>query len=168
MQNDRKKLIRRAATAGGALVLAASFAAVTSGQDATSGHSMHHGHHTMGSDQAGKTDAKAAGCHEMMEAHQHMMSDLDAMNTTLDGLIAEMDSATGEKRIDVMAKVIHEMVAQRRQMAGNHPRMMAHMMSHMSGGEAGTKAAMAECPAMKSMMAASEGSEAGGHESHNH
>ena len=172
MQIDRRELIRAATAAGGALALAASLAAITSAQDAPASDSSHQGHHQMESDEATKSDTTGGKCHEMMEARQHMMSDMESTKATLDDLVAKMDTAAGDARFDAMAKVVHELVAERHQMAAivarTQPRMMARMMSHMQGGMAGMKTAMPDCPAMKAMMEPEQGAESGSPGSHSH
>jgi hypothetical protein len=71
----------------------------------------------------------------------------------LDKLVAEMNAAKGSRqvdaRVDSMAAVINELVAQRkasRSMMEAQPAMMGHMMHHM--GMQGPKGAM-ECPMLK-------------------
>ena len=59
--------------------------------------------------------------------HQTMMQQMQAADTRLDKLVAEMNRATGSKKVEAMAAVINEMVAQRRQ-------MQAHMMQMMDSG----------------------------------
>jgi hypothetical protein len=58
---------------------------------------------------------------------QMMMQQMQAADTRLDKLVDEMNRATGSKKVEAMAAVINEMVAQRRQ-------MRAHMMQTMDSG----------------------------------
>jgi len=53
-----------------------------------------------------------------------MMQQVQAADARLDKLVSEMNRATGSKKVEAMAAVINEMVAQRRQ-------MRAHMMQMM-------------------------------------
>jgi Skp family chaperone for outer membrane proteins len=100
-----------------------------------------------------------AECQAMMTKKQEMQDKLQAMDTALDKLVAEMNAAKGSKEVDAlekpMAAVINELVAQRKasraMMMEMQPAMMAHMMHHMD--MHGTKGAM-ECPMMKTGIAA--------------
>jgi hypothetical protein len=59
---------------------------------------------------------------DMMARHQAMMTEMHAANQKLDDLVAKMNAAGGNDRIDAMAAVINELVAQ-------HKNMGAGMMS---------------------------------------
>ncbi len=112
------------------------------------------GHH-MGGATGVKHDADMkAECQAMMAKKQEMQDKCQAMDATLDRLVAEMNAAKDSKEPDAlekpMAAVINELVAQRKasraMMMEMQPAMMAHMMHHMH--THGTKGAM-ECPLMK-------------------
>jgi Skp family chaperone for outer membrane proteins len=93
-------------------------------------------------------------CQAMMAKKQEMQDKLQAMDATLDTLVAEMNAAKGSKEVDAlekpMAAVLNELVAQRKALRSTmmemQPAMMAHMIHHMH--VHGTKGAM-ECPMMK-------------------
>jgi hypothetical protein len=95
-----------------------------------------------------------AGCEAMMAKKNETQEKLQAMDASLDKLVAEMNAATENKAVDAlekpMAAVINELVAQRKasraMKAEMESAMMAHMMSHVA--MSGTKGAM-ECPMMK-------------------
>jgi hypothetical protein len=91
----------------------------------------------------------AAKCQAMMAGHEKMMAETKAADLRLDGLVAQMNAATGQPKVDATAAVVSEMVAQRKAMRDGmmkmQPRMMAHMMEHMEAG----KDSMAMCPMMK-------------------
>jgi hypothetical protein len=74
-------------------------------------------------------------CQEMMERHQQMQQEMAAMDARLEGLVQQMNAATGEERIDAMAAVINELIEHRREMhemmMEMGPGMMGHMMMHM-------------------------------------
>jgi Skp family chaperone for outer membrane proteins len=110
------------------------------------------GHH-MDSPGAAKHHADMkAECQGMMAKKQEMQDKLQAMDASLDKLVADMNAAKGSKEVDAlekpMAAVINELVAQRKasrsMMMEMQPAMMSHMMHHMHG----EKGAM-ECPMMK-------------------
>jgi len=94
-------------------------------------------------------------CEAMMAKKQQMQEKLQAMDVTLDKLVAEMNAAKESKEAGAMEKpmaaVLNELVSQRKalrsMMMEMQPAMMAHMMHHMHG----TKGAMGamECPMMK-------------------
>jgi len=91
-------------------------------------------------------------CEAMMATKQEMQDKRQAMDATLDKLVAEMNAAKGSKEVDAlekpMAAVLNELVAQRKasdsMMMQMQPMMMTHMMHHMHGAEDAM-----ECPMMK-------------------
>jgi len=110
------------------------------------------GHHK-DSAAAAKHDADMkAECQAVMAKRQEMQDKLQAMDATLDKLVAEMNAAKGSKEVDAlekpMAAVLNELVAQRKvfrsMMMEMQPAMMAHMMHHVHG----PKGPM-DCPMMK-------------------
>jgi hypothetical protein len=69
------------------------------------------------------------GAHVMAD-HQKMMADMQASQKKLDDLVAAMNQATGDDKVNKMAAVVTELVAQHREMCG---RMMSgNMMMPMS------------------------------------
>ena len=61
---------------------------------------------------------------EMMPMHAKMMEKQKAQDTEIDKLVATMNSATGEQRIDAIMAVINKLVEQRKAM---HAEMAAHL-----------------------------------------
>ncbi len=103
-------------------------------------------------------------CKAMMERQDAMQAKTKAMEEQLDKLVADMNAARGSKKIDKMAAVIDELVAQRKQMRDHMqtmmPMMMQHMMQHMqSGMMKGMMDSMASCPMMKKEASPAEGHE---------
>jgi hypothetical protein len=93
-------------------------------------------------------------CAAMMQQHEVMQKHMAEMDTKLQTLVDQMNKAKGAARVDSMAAVINELVAQRammqKQMADMQPKMMEHMMEHMkSGAMEGMADSMANCPMMK-------------------
>jgi hypothetical protein len=90
----------------------------------------------------------------MVAKKQAMQVKVDAMDASLDKLVAEMNAAKTSKEVDAlekpMAAVLNELVAQRKilqsMMMEMQCPMMAHMAHHMQ--MHGPKGAM-ECPMMK-------------------
>ncbi|MDL2717886.1 MAG: hypothetical protein PT977_09040 [Acidobacteriota bacterium] len=112
------------------------------------------GHHK-GTAAKGTHDAEMkTECEAMMARHQEMQDKLQAMDATLDKLVAEMNAAKESKAVDAMerpmAAVINELVAQRKASRSMMMEMqhgsMAHMAHHMP--MHGAKGKM-ECPMMK-------------------
>ena len=101
--------------------------------------------------QATPPSGMAAKCQAMMAGHDKMMAETKAADLRLDGLVAGMNAATGQPKVDATAAVVSEMVAQRKAMRDGmmtmQSDMMAHMMEHMQEG----KDSMAMCPMMKMM-----------------
>jgi len=69
------------------------------------------------------------GAH-MMADHQKMMADMKASQKKLDDLVAAMHQATGDDKVDKLAAVVTELVAQHREMCEHM--MSGKMMSPMS------------------------------------
>jgi hypothetical protein len=65
------------------------------------------------------------GAH-MMADHQKMMADMKASQQKLDDLVAAMNQATGDDKVNKLAAVVTELVAQHREMCG---RMMSGNMT---------------------------------------
>ena len=98
----------------------------------------------------------AIGCRQTMAVHDHMMADVEAMNTKLDRKVAAMNAATGNAKVDAMAAVLNEMVSQRKQMMAKMTEMRDQMMSRMGdrmarSGVPATRHPMAQCPMMGDM-----------------
>jgi hypothetical protein len=83
------------------------------------------------------------GCKEMMANREAMMADMKAMDAKLDELVAAMNTASGEKKVDAMSALLSEMVSQRRKMQS----MMMGMHHPMPAcaEHAGMKAGMSHC-----------------------
>jgi hypothetical protein len=71
---------------------------------------------------SGPTNPKTARGANMMADRQKMMADMKASEKKLDDLVAAMNEAKGSEKVDRVAAVVTEMVAQHREM---HKRMMS-------------------------------------------
>jgi hypothetical protein len=93
-----------------------------------------------------------AECLAMMARKQEMKDKLQAMDATLDKLVAEMNAAKGSKEVDAMEKpmaaVLNELVTQRKVLRSMTMEMQFPMTAHMTHHMHGTKGAT-ECPMMK-------------------
>ena len=91
----------------------------------------------------------AAKCKAMMAGHEKMMAEMKAADQRLDELVSQMNSASGQAKVDATAAAVTEVVAQRKTMPHRmmqmHQGMMSHMMEHMQSGPQ----SMAMCPMMK-------------------
>jgi hypothetical protein len=91
----------------------------------------------------------SAKCKAMMANHEKMMADMKAADQRLDDLVAKMNAASGQAKVDAAAVVVTEIVTQRKTMREGmmsmHAGMMSHMMEHMQAGPQ----SMAMCPMMK-------------------
>lgn len=118
----------------------------------TTGHDK--GHHKGSAAKAKHAADMKTECQAMMDKKREMQDKLQAMDTTLDKLVAEMNAAKGSKEVDglekPMAAVLNELVAQRKALRSMMMEMqhgtMAHTAHHMH--MHGAKGAM-ECPMMK-------------------
>ena len=81
----------------------------------------------------GKDTSRAMAGHPM--TGPMMMSMMDSADARLARLVSTMNQATGGKKIDAMAAVINELVAQRTMMR-RHARQMMMMMGRDSAGPA--------------------------------
>ena len=70
--------------------------------------------------------------HTMMADQHKMMTSMQASNKKLDDLIAQLNAAKGNDRIDKLVAVVNELAAERKQMTSMmsmHGGMMQQMMS---------------------------------------
>ncbi len=111
----------------------------------------HDKHSAAGAQHGGDMNAE---CKAMMVKKQEMHEKMQAMDDSLDKLVAEMNFAKGSNAIDAMEKpmaaVINELVAQRKATRTMMMEMQHEMMGHMGhhAGMNGSKGGM-ECPMMK-------------------
>ncbi len=95
-------------------------------------------------------------CQEMKAQKAKMKADMKAHDAQLIEQLAEMNRAPQDKKMDLMAAVVTQMVEQRIAMdarkAKMEEEMMKHMMQHMQMG----KESMAKCPMMKGMKGMDE------------
>jgi FlaG/FlaF family flagellin (archaellin) len=137
MQNThtRRHTIARWGMTAGGIVLSGLVATVAFGQEGTpSSPAMHHGKAMTRTEANQTTDSPCPG---MTSARGTMMSDIASMNAELDDLLAKMDAAEGNAKVEAMGQVIHELVAQRTRMVDmlssmRHARS-GHMTGHMPG-----------------------------------
>ncbi len=93
-----------------------------------------------------------AGCQAMMQQRQQMQTRMRPVEERLGPLVSEMNEARREERVDRMAAVVTEMVAQRKAMGASMVEMGSAMMGHMAGHIQQGGDALAHCPMMKGMM----------------
>lgn len=90
-------------------------------------------------------------CQEMKDQKQKMKDDMKAQDAQLTERLAEMNRASKDKKMDLMAAALTGMAQQRIAMdarkAKMEDEMMQHMMQHMEMG----KESMSQCPMMKDM-----------------
>lgn len=123
--------------------------------------------------QAGPADGgMMQGCRMMMEKYQSMQGEMAAMDARIDKLVADMNAASGDAKLQAMAALLTEIVGQRKAMRSTmmemQPGMMQHMMGHMGAGF-GPMDSMKACPMMKAMMGDAGGAGTiggGGHSEH--
>jgi hypothetical protein len=94
-----------------------------------------------------------AHCMQMMQQQQKRTAMVNEQDMKLKGMMAQMEKASGEKKINLMGKVIQELVQQRderqKMMGMNQTQMREHMKEHMQMGD---KMPMKQCPMMGSGM----------------
>lgn len=90
-----------------------------------------HGHMTGHGPMHGRMGAMPEERQRMMEEHQKMLSKLESDQADLDKKIEQMNSSTGQEKIDAMSAVINEMSSQRKEMITHMASMQKRMMAHM-------------------------------------
>lgn len=104
-------------------------------------------------------------CEEMKKEKQKMQAEMKAQDAELTAAVDTMNSAAQDKKLDLLAGVVTQLVEQRTAMhvkkAKMQEKMMKHMMGHMEMG----KESMAKCPMMKDMKGMGKKS-AGAHKKH--
>jgi Na+-transporting methylmalonyl-CoA/oxaloacetate decarboxylase gamma subunit len=86
----------------------------------------------------GKGAGMPPACQEMMTMRQSMRAEQASADAKLNDLVAKMNAASSEQKVDAIAAVVSQMVAQRQ---ARHEKMAA-MRGKM-------EAAMANCPMMR-------------------
>ncbi|HEY3351261.1 MAG TPA: hypothetical protein VGM13_15910 [Thermoanaerobaculia bacterium] len=161
MNPSRLKTFAPGIVAAAALALTMSAGAQTPAPAAPSAATPSTGHQHKGAAAKSTHDADMKKeCDAMMARHREMQEKMQAMDATLDKLVAEMNAARESKAADAMerpmAAVINELVAQRKASRAMMMEMQDGSMTHMSHhmqmqgmkGPHGTKSPM-ECPMMK-------------------
>jgi hypothetical protein len=64
----------------------------------------------------------------MMKMHERMMAEMKAGDVTLDALVKDMNSATGDAKINAVARVVSELVRQHKAMVERMGEMHQQMM----------------------------------------
>jgi hypothetical protein len=92
-------------------------------------------------------------CQAMKEQKEKVMADMKAQDAQLTERLTKMNDAPENRKLDLMAAVVTQMVQQRAAMHARMEKMqegmMNHMMQHMQIG----KESMSQCPMMKDMKA---------------
>ena len=68
---------------------------------------------------------------DMAKMHQQMMSDMKAADARLDQLVQQMNSASGDAKVNATAAVVTELVRQQKAMHEEMGKMHEHMMGSM-------------------------------------
>ncbi|MFH1299734.1 MAG: hypothetical protein ABIK07_01640 [Planctomycetota bacterium] len=96
-------------------------------------------------------DTMMESCQQMMKQKQKMMAAMQAEDAELSAQVAKMNDAPENRKMDLMAAVLTQVVEQRvardEHKAKMQEKMMQHMMQHMQMG----KKSMSQCPMMKDM-----------------
>ena len=115
----------------GALTLAVLLGAPLANAQMTETEGFHQMKHEMMQGQQGQGMDMPAKCKAMMEKKQQMMQKCKAMDAKLDELVAAMNAAKGQQKIDAMAALLNELVQQRKSMHKMMMNMQGGMMSGM-------------------------------------
>ena len=109
----------------------------------------------MGGEEKGMMGGKMIEeCKAMMAKHEGMKAEMASMDARLDSLLAAMNAAKGNHKVDATAAVINELATQRKairdHMMAMGPQMMQHMMHHAHMGMMeGMMKSMSDCPMMQ-------------------
>lgn len=95
----------------------------------------------------GRMDSGMMEKHKEWQArHEKMVAEMKAMDTRLNEKVAAMNAARGDQKVEAMAAVINELIAQRKEMRTN----FGSMHHGMGCPKMGQQAAMPpDCPMMK-------------------
>lgn len=97
-----------------------------------------------------------ARCQEMMEHKRDMKEAMKAQDAELTELLAKMNSAPEDKKMNLMAAVITRVVEQRITRDARKAKMEEAMMQHMMRRMQVDKESMSQCPMMKGMEGVEE------------
>ena len=75
------------------------------------------------------TQQPQPGMQDMMKMHEQMMAEMKGNRAKLDALVQQMNSASGNAKVDAMAVVVTELVRQQNTMYERMGQMHEHMMS---------------------------------------
>jgi hypothetical protein len=113
------------------LMTGVALAQAAAGQETDEAHAQHHPEAQADPEPAESSDMMAR-CRQMMAERQGMMERMRETETRLNGLLAEMNAAEGEQKMDRMAEVVNELVVKLSPIPGEMMRMQQGMMSQMS------------------------------------
>ena len=132
------------------LMAGVALAQTAAGQEPDEAHAEHHPEEAQTPVAAEPAQAPdmMARCRQMMAERQGMMERMRETETRLNSLLAQMNAAEGNQKVDRMAEIINELVATLGPMPGEMMRMQQGMMSHMS--EA-MRSGEGMCPMMEMM-----------------
>jgi hypothetical protein len=91
-------------------------------------------------------------CKGMMKQRTQLTADLKAEDADLGAQIARMNSAPADKKLDLMAAIITNLVQQRAAMNLRRETMQTAMGTHMSEHSQMGKGGMSQCPMMLGMQ----------------
>ena len=69
------------------------------------------------------------GMQDMMKMHEQMMAEMKGNRAKLDALVQQMNTASGNAKVDAIAVVVTELVRQQNTMSERMGQMHEHMMS---------------------------------------
>lgn len=102
-------------------------------------------------------------CAEMKKEKQKMQAETKAQDAEITAAVATMNSAAQDKKLDLMAGVVTQLVEQRTAMNAKKAKMQEKMMQHMMGHMEKGKESMSKCPMMKEMNDKSDAAHAEHH-----
>lgn len=98
---------------------------------------------------AQKMDMKM--CQEMSARHQKTMDEMKQMDARLQEQVKAMQAASGDAKVDAMARVVSTLAEQRMEMRQRAMSMDRERMGHMMEHSGQDRATMMQCPMMKQM-----------------
>ena len=75
------------------------------------------------------TQQPQPGMQDMMKMHEQMMAEMKGNRARLDAMVQQMNSASGNAKVDAIAVVVTELVRQQNTMYERMGQMHEHMMS---------------------------------------
>lgn len=90
-------------------------------------------------------------CEEMKKAKQQMRADMKAQDDKISAMVASMNNAAQEKKLELLASIVTHLVEQRTAMHAKNAEMEEKMIKHMMAHMETDRESLSKCPMMEKM-----------------